>query len=295
MTVIKKNYSVEFSTFEKFLIGFAIIFGIVGLLIFISGLFLFNHGESYSNTLKINSSKFGDFGSFVSGAVGSLWAFVGVVLFYITLRMQRKELAMQREELEATRSELEAQKNQMILQNATLTQQRFEDTFFQLLRTQNEIVNSIDIRSLTTQEVISSGRDCFYRFYSRLKTNIANPEKHVEHDPKTADLEVTLRAYSKFFDKHQSDLGHYFRNLYHIIKFVDESEISNKKRYTNFVRAQLSSYELVLLFYNCLSNFGIEKFNPLLIRYSLLKNMGQELIFNQKHLEAYPKKAYSQQ
>ncbi|MBK8344630.1 MAG: hypothetical protein IPL12_15845 [Bacteroidetes bacterium] len=43
-------------------------------------------------------------------------------------------------------------------------------------------------------------------------------------------------------------MGHYFRNLYHIIKYIDNSNIENKRTYTNFVRAQLSSHELALIF-----------------------------------------------
>lgn len=87
-------------------------------------------------------------------------------------------------------------------------------------------------------------------------------------------------------------MGHYFRNLYHIVKFVDNSDLENKKTYTNFVRAQLSSFELVLIFYNCLSDKGSEKFKPLVEEYSLLKNMNTDLVFNQKHLNEYCHKAY---
>ena len=288
----------EFTTFEKWLVGSAIVFAVLGLLTFITSIFLFNHNEFYDTTQKVNTDKFGSFGSFVSGAVGTMWALVSVILFYLTLRLQRKELALQREELELTRGELEGQKNQMILQNQTLKQQQFENTFFQLLKTHNDIINSMDLRSsLQGNPVISSGRDCFSSFYKRLNANInschLNDSGEGERiDVATASLQNTIKGYEKFYNLNQADLGHYFRNLYHIIKFVDQADTDNKKRYTNFVRAQLSSNELVILFYNCLTSFGKTKFKPLIQEYSLLKNMNKTLVFNQAHLFEYSDKAY---
>ena len=42
------------------------------------------------------------------------------------------------------------------------------------------------------------------------------------------------------------------------------------------IRAQLSSYELLLLFYNCHSSLGKKKFSPLIVKYALLENMSQD-------------------
>jgi hypothetical protein len=293
----------EFSFFEKCLMGFAVFFATVGLFIFIISICLFNFHETYDFSKKIDSGKFSNYGSFISGAVGSLWTLVGVILFYVTLRLQRKELglqrdelALQRDELELTRGELEGQKKQMILQNSTLRQQTFENTFFQLLRTHNEIVNSIDIRNTNIKDknVIASGRDCFNLFYRRLEGSINDillkNEKYT--DVNQSSINDALKGYNSMFSLNESDLGHYFRNLYHIIKFIDYADVDDKGRYVSFVRAQLSSYELAMIFYNCLSIYGREKFKPLIEKYSLLKNINCELIFNEKHLNMYSNKAY---
>ena len=99
----------------------------------------------------------------------------------------------------------------------------------------------------------------------------------------------------KHWELVQTDFGHYFRNLYRIVKLVHENEFytyeelggkssinSNeynaknfemRYRYISMLRAQLSDYELLWLFYNCLSDNGSEKFKPLVEEYSLLKNM----------------------
>ncbi|MEM5598393.1 putative phage abortive infection protein [Niallia circulans] len=66
-------------------------------------------------------------------------------------------------------------------------------------------------------------------------------------------------TYETVFDKNESVIGHYYRNLYRIMKIIqetvfDDSSIENnekeKKKYRGILRAQLSSFELLMLFYN---------------------------------------------
>lgn len=49
------------------------------------------------------------------------------------------------------------------------------------------------------------------------------------------------------------------------------------------MRAQLSAFELALLFYNCLSEYGRDKFKPLVEEFGLLKNMRRGLLFEEAH------------
>ena len=227
---VDKN-KIEYSTSEKWLIGLAVSFGILGFLTFVTSIFYFNNGEIFDKSKTINSSKFGDFGSFMSGSVGTIWSLVSVILFYLTLRLQRKELGFQREELEMTRNELLGQKNQMIKQNDTLSQQQFENTFFQLLNLYNSIVNSIDIRKRDTKVVINSGRDCFEVYYKKISIFQTNANNHnYSYQLSDSNIEDTILAYDELYDLDKADLSHYFRTVYHIIKFIDSSEIKNKNK-----------------------------------------------------------------
>jgi hypothetical protein len=63
-------------------------------------------------------------------------------------------------------------------------------------------------------------------------------------------------------------------------------------KYTCIVRAQLSDYELLLLFYNCLSDNGVEKFKPLVEEYAILKNLPQEDILKSEWINDYKKSAF---
>ncbi|CAA9202114.1 putative phage abortive infection protein [Flavobacterium collinsii] len=240
---------------------------------------------SYYTLKDLSDVKRGTFGD-MFGGVNALFSGLALAGIILTILLQRKELRFQREELRETRKEFE-------IQNETLRLQRFENTFFQLLNTHSSIVNSMDLRKYNEKtSVISEGRDCFQIFYTRLEHYIKTKDKDLYINPVTTNLKGTLESYDIFFEKNQNNLGHYFRNLYHIIKFVDNSEIHDKQVYINFVRAQLSSHELSLIFFNCLAPYGVQKFKPLIEKYSLLKNMNKGLIFNQEHLKEYNDSAY---
>lgn len=101
--------------------------------------------------------------------------------------------------------------------------------------------------------------------------------------------DVYLERYKGF----QADVGHYFRNLYNIVKFVKNSEFEEKKLYTNMIRAQLSSFELGLLFYNCLSEMGKEKFKPLVEEFGLLKNLDKTILISEEHTAFYNESAFT--
>lgn len=222
------------------------------------------------------AGAFGDsFGIFTSLFSGL--AFVGIVF---TILLQKEELGLQRKELTLTRNEM---KNQV---SATKSMS-FENTFFQMLRLHNDIVNEVDLR--VKGIVSTSGRDCFTVFYSRLR-DLYTYEKDI--DPNRSEPELLELAYTKFWDKNQSDLGHYFRYLYTIFKFVKESEISDKRLYTNIVRAQLSHQELLMLFYNCLNKFGVEKFKPLAEEFDIFNNLPVTILLARKHKDLFEPEAF---
>lgn len=193
----------------------------------------------------------GEFGD-MFGAPNALFsglAFLGVI---VAILLQKQELGLQRQELQQTREEFAGQKEQLRLQVDTLNKQTFENTFFHLLSLHHEIVNGMD-RTIevgnpfgggATSERTSTGRDCFAEFYRCFKDSFAGGHQW-SPDPKTNINEGYLHCYRKEL---QADVGHYFRNLYNIVKFVDLSDVQDKQFYVNLVRAQLSSDELLLLF-----------------------------------------------
>ncbi len=222
------------------------------------------------------------------GVVNALFsglAFIGIIY---TILLQSRELQLQRRELSLTRTEIEGQKLQLVAQNETLRRESFEHTFFALLRLQSDILGTMDVRGPDGQSV--KGRDCFRLFCKRFRVCYA---EHLDRHPQAPELERINAAYGRFFDENQAELEHYFRSLYNTVKFVKISEVNEKRFYTNLVRSQLSSYEVVLLFYSCLSDFGRDKFKPLLEEFALLEALPRALLINSTdHLLLYEAGAF---
>lgn len=266
---------------------------IFGISIFGLSILLFLWRDfSFTNSKTIDAEKFNQFGGFIAGVVGSIWSLASIILFYVTLKEQRKDFAnntsalnlqvraleKQIEEFELQRNELQETRNVFQEQTNTQNKQRFENTFFQLLNFHNQIVIGIDV---STNGGNYTGRDCFKHFYKKLEVASINRARR-KHDDDKSKVNI-IEMYYLLFDRDQSDLSHYFRHLYHIIKFVNSSNLTfeEQKSYTNFVRAQLSSYELVMLYYNGLSKYGEEKFKPLIEKFSVLKNLNTDLVLNE--------------
>jgi hypothetical protein len=285
MTNKKPESTDEFTSLEKTILKFIFPFFLfIGISIIGISIYLFIHKENlFIFHEPINSDKFSHFGGFVGGIVGCLWSLLSILLFYITLQLQRKELRLQRLDLELTRKELEGQKEELKTSNTNSNKQLFDSKFFQLLNLHNQILNSIDFTE-DSKNILSLKNIKGIFFFKELSRRIANyffstlPETKKDFGNEK-DQQKLLNIYRFCFNGYRSVLGHYFRNLYHIVRIIDESIIisdSDKEDYMKILRAQLSNYELVLLAYNGISPQG-EKFYPLINTYELLKNIDLEL------------------
>lgn len=199
-------------------------------------------------------------------AIISAFAFAGVI---VTLFLQNRDLNLQRKEMARQREEFEKE-------NETLKYQRFENTFFNMLSQFQEVVNNLKV---IKGEYSGEGRSCFEKTYEK------NEAEEIMDDFDYLSMYSIILRYGvngykrsdlpKFFD-------HYFRLLYRILKFVDESKLitdfDEKYEYTAMLRAMLSRYELVWLYYNGLSPYGEEKLKPLIERYAMLNNLRRELL-----------------
>lgn len=242
-------------------------------------------GVGYCVYPPAQSSLFAD----TFDALNVLFSGLAFAVLIFTMLLQRQELKLQRQELKDTREELRGQKLQLEAQNRTFTKQNFEDSFFQLLRLHSELVNAIDLRRGPDKAL---GRDCFLLFVQWYKSFYG---QSLTAPGVPTELDKVRNSYENFYLKYGHEVAHYFRTLYNIIKFIDRSEAEDKDFYTRLVKAQLSSAELVLLFYNGLSVYGSSKFKPFIEKYALLEHLEINHLANphdQKPL--YPPAAYGE-
>lgn len=251
-------------------------------------LFLLNFSMVFFVSDKDTRGTFGD----QFGAVNALFsglAFTGLIYTIILQRrdlaIQRRDLQLQRKELELTRGELQNQTEQYTIQNKTLAVQRFENTFFQMLTLHHEIVNGLSFQyidrkysgrgvSFETTETMAHGREVFGVAYNYSTSSGWGINKSMSALIKKKGIAGYNDSYIPvLFD-------HYFRNLYRIIKFTDDSKLIDdleKNEYIDILRAQLSPYELVWLYYNGLSA-GKERMKSYIQTYSLLNNIRRDLL-----------------
>ena len=122
-------------------------------------------------------------------------------------------------------------------------------------------------------------------------------------DPSMEMHERKIReAYTVAAALHIDKYSHYFRNLYHILKFVKESPLildSERHRYARIVRSQLSEVELVALFYNSITQIrlpgredmelGYPKMGRLLAEFDILQNLSPRSIIHASHKGIFTK------
>lgn len=261
---------------------------------------------TFSNSL--NESKVGQFGDFIGGVVGSLFALSGVILYYVALKEQRKEIGLsqdalnlqiealnhqvdefkaQKEELEETRKVYIEQTNlfreqtiyystqtkEYIKQTNIANLQQFDSSFYSILGVLNNLRNSINEKS---------NGNYFDDIYLKLKS-IENKEQTLPEYYYTI-----IKKYIDVFYENNSVLSHYFKTIYRIIKMIDASDIqeTDKKQYAKIFRSQLTDAELLILYYNYHSILG-NKVRVLAIKYELFKHIQIldkiELNFDKSH------------
>ncbi|MDO6426833.1 putative phage abortive infection protein [Thalassotalea sp. 1_MG-2023] len=247
---------------------------LIGALIFLSvflfGVFLVAYNDNFSNTGAFGDS-FGVLTSLFSGL-----AFVGLI---VTIVMQKEELALQRQELKFNTQELTAQKTEMTIQNKTLMLQQFENTFFKTLETFQNLRNTIHITTSSAQTTNGTEAICLIygdfkhrKLLTRFSEGLGTVSYKYNSD--NSNIDGLNNSYRDFYKKYSDSLGPYYRSMYNALKLVKHSKnvVDDTKFYTNLLRAQLSSTELCLLFYNSISDYG-EKMAPLVYEFVFLKHI----------------------
>ncbi|MFS8183872.1 putative phage abortive infection protein [Pseudovibrio denitrificans] len=228
------------------------------------------------------------------GPLTSLFSALAFAALIWTVVLQGDELQLSRKELALTRQEM--------------TDQRFESMLMRMLEVHTSIVSDMDVRA--GGNVVVSRKDCFehllmqsflHRQHNIFKKSgpsgsVPDSFNTYQRSPQTdrislAPDEVTMNAYEETYKENRNDLGHYFRSLYNILRFISESGREDKFDYARIVRAQLSDYELAINCLNCLSEHGVEKMKPLVEEFSILDNLPKDLYLSEGLMARFDERA----
>lgn len=197
------------------------------------------------------------FGDYIGGVIGTLVGLVGVVFLFRTYSMQ------------LSISESQYDQSQRI---------RFESAFFNLLEKQRNIAKDVEgsIREGAMSVTCKGGE-----FFSKARVDLQIRLLELDYEPNMLTLTSAYplkskicTIYNDFYEVYNTSLGHYFRHLYHLLKFVkDNAPKEESKKYADMVQAQMSIDELYLVCFNGISNYGRRKMLPLMDEFSLLENL----------------------
>lgn len=236
--------------------------------------------------LSTDSSIWGTFGDFIGGILNPLIALLAFYWLTQSVLIQKTELGETQKVLKETEK---AQKEQALTQE----KKRFEDTFFSLLNQLNTIFEGLNQSIIVRERPQDSKFRALYIF-------VIGPAR------RTLDQRVTSMRKSSI------DTSHYFRVLYHMLKFILENSRFNaepmlfeaaikkdvtrtEKFYSNIIRSFLNKEVIQLLAINCVveeSSDAFYKYRQLVERYSMLEHLHIEFDWQEELFEKYDKSAF---
>ncbi len=128
--------------------------------------------------------------------------------------------------------------------------------------------------------------------------------KHEGYAPSYPEISTGYRSdFVRYYTGFHQMLGHYFRQYYQLVKFVDGNRDLTESQKYNFVktiRSQMSNYEQTVFFLNSLSSLGrVWEIDPektdnkgehsnLITHYKLIKNVPSDILFGIRLKDYYP-------
>jgi len=269
--------------------------GLIYFLVFI-GYYFWMRGHDFSSFNSISAAgQFGDmFGAF--NALFTGLAFVGLA---ITIWLQVEQFA--EDKLDARNSQIET-------------------TFFSMMGNLQRIVETAYFNDESEGRVYS-GREYFrfalnllegayrseiYKFqqvrFQSYEINVRRKYVFLQAVPMFDDEKriCVIKAYNEFYKINDYNLGHYFRYLYNVIKYIRgkyPSDTETQEKYVGLIQAQLSNDELGLLFYNAFSKFARNEkdediFRQWLDDYNFFQNIDGRCVFDDALTAFYPRSKF---
>lgn len=259
--------------------------------------------KAFRQTTTVNPETAAQLGSFVGGYVGAMFALIGVVLLVSTLKSQLR--ASREQSFENKYFELIKMHRDNVAE-IDLQGASGRKLFVLLMR---ELRCALDIvrktaetsnQPLTQREALCVAYYCLFfgvgpNSSRMLRMSLSPFDKDfigaIEKALNNSETKERIREQRHFgyvpFEGHQSRLGHYFRHLYQLIRYVDRQVLNiNKYEYVKTIRAQLSTHEQALLLVNSLTPMGQDWWQKgLIVNYRLVQNIPRDFFESSTELD----------
>ena len=229
------------------------------LIIFVVLIFFLHQFPYFELDYPIASERWGQFGDFIGGVIGTIITLISIILLYNAFIEQR----LANIEIHESNEEIKKQS----LQTTKFNQQQLFDSNFNTLL---ELYRNIISNYKSPSESISNGKASMSNLVSSfiLSTPVENNEGYTKRTKKA------LNKFNDFFAKNMTIVNAHMRILYQMFNLLETDDIEKnyKTRYTKLLRSQMTDEELILIRYNCMTERGRKMQLPI-FHYNILKHI----------------------
>lgn len=276
------------------------IFAFIAISAYIINFGIIPYLEDEKLGLSSDSGDWGTFGDYIGGLLNPCIALFALYWLTSSIKTQVQELTETRRQFQQISDN----------QSAQTSLQNFESLFFQLLETKDKAIKDIllknqqEINSLLVDEITQLANNNLNSYSEYLgllnrdnmikKLLSNNINENISGKESIRTNIIIFKSLSKvkwqdFYTKLLLDyMGNYFRICYQIVKLIDENALLSKKtddeksedkdkktklqkKYFDIFRSTLTQYELEAFFFNCLSDYGNQKFKKMIEDYGLFE------------------------
>jgi len=227
-----------------------------------AGYAIWKYTNMFGRELSADQGVWGAFGDFIGGSLNPVIGLITISLLVLTLRSQQAEMREQRQQS---------------------AKQAFEQTFFTWLNSYRSAIYQFRFRPPNAGVTEKEGVDAMHWVLSYARSlppsGFAELHRNVDIDTREKqrkqERELTTAWWLDRFNQLEPQLGSIIRTLYTLIRWIDKNDsLSTREKwdYIAIVRAQLSSPELRILFFNGYTEAG-EPFTQYIDRYAILDNL----------------------
>lgn len=198
----------------------------------------------------IDTSKWGTFGDFIGGVLGTACAYISLRLLVKNLKEQEKSNDYLRE---SNNRSSEVSELQLVHEDIST-----------LLESYNRVINTYK----TSDDSIGQ------KAIRDIATDLLNSYKEDNNDPIESRIAEARKLFDEKYIIHRDSMSVHFRLLYQIFQIIWLSDIKGEKKamLSKMLRSQFTEHELLLLRYNCLTSNG-KKMRFYVNQFNLLKHL----------------------
>jgi hypothetical protein len=272
-------------------------------------------------TFYFDLDNLSKFGGFIGGVFGTGVALIVFIYVKKTYNLQEQELRstkeyIKKQQFESTLFNMLSMVNNLvgginhtykdtnIDKNVTAKGNEFFKYFMDRLEENYKSIytSHITFNNFITIEINKLEPENTAYQFDFLNFGFATGVKNILSDPLIIGLwkhdhekEYVGLVYKYWYLQTDTQLGHLFRYIYNTMTFVIDSwdDFETQKRYIKLIQAQLSNYQLAVMFYSGISpvsrnSKGKYKFKEIADKYGIFQNIEASYLLDISHFDYYP-------